>query len=347
MGLLPQSTLDFYEDYAERVDEFRTAAAQAQRFIARQLEGRIDDVHLVVARHKAPLSLLDKLRRKEYADPAAQVRDLIGVRVITYYPDDSERAAMILRESLDVDEAESFDKLDELEPTEFGYRSIHLVGRLTAEHQTLDHQALSGKWFEVQVRSLLQHAWAEVEHELVYKSGTEFSRPVKRQFGALAGTLEVLDSRFQTLRSARDHMVNAQLERYGDNEDGSASLDGARLIALLEYLLPTGASLRTTAVTSLARAARIEKLLVNALETVGVTTADQLRVALDSDTLGRSLEEHAALVGVTPENLSHLVVVISLLWHESHDVLNKQFPELRFDAQLATTLGFEPIGLTD
>jgi hypothetical protein len=50
-------------------------------------------------------------------------------------------------------------------------------------------------------------------------------------------------------------------------------------------------------------------------------------------------------VGATPETLSHLVVCLILVWFENCDVLNDQFPELRFDSDLADTLGFEVASL--
>jgi ppGpp synthetase/RelA/SpoT-type nucleotidyltranferase len=53
-----------------------------------------------------------------------------------------------------------------------------------------------GKWFEIQVRSILEHAWAEIEHEVVYKSGMEFPGQFKRRFAAIAGLLEMIDKDF-------------------------------------------------------------------------------------------------------------------------------------------------------
>jgi putative GTP pyrophosphokinase len=74
---------------------------------------------------------------------------------------------------------------------EFGYRSVHLNLRLS-----------SGNFCEIQIRTILQDAWAEVEHEIVYKgSFTPFDEPLKRKLAALNATLSLSDIIFQELRN--------------------------------------------------------------------------------------------------------------------------------------------------
>jgi putative GTP pyrophosphokinase len=53
---------------------------------------------------------------------------------------------------------------------------------------------------EVQVRTILQDAWAEVEHELVYKAEfTPFDEPMKRKLAALNANLTLSDMLFQEI----------------------------------------------------------------------------------------------------------------------------------------------------
>ena len=54
--------------------------------------------------------------------------------------------------------------------------------------------------FEIQLRTVLQHAWAEVEHGLGYKSYYEPPMDIKRKLNRLAGTLEILDEEFEAIR---------------------------------------------------------------------------------------------------------------------------------------------------
>ncbi len=72
----------------------------------------------------------------------------------------------IIRQEFVVDEARSLDKFDDLDAKEFGYRSIHLIvsSPRTREHTWKNGNAV-GLRAEVQVRSILQHAWSNMSHK--------------------------------------------------------------------------------------------------------------------------------------------------------------------------------------
>jgi GTP pyrophosphokinase len=88
------------------------------------------DLHLVSARAKEPLSLLQKIRRKEYDDPATEFTDRLGVRVITYYAEDVDPVVETLKNALRIDDPWSDDKRVALALREFGYRSVHLLAQI-------------------------------------------------------------------------------------------------------------------------------------------------------------------------------------------------------------------------
>jgi ppGpp synthetase/RelA/SpoT-type nucleotidyltranferase len=93
--------------------------------------------------------------------------DVIGVRVITTYAHGVQAVADRLRSKYEVDERNSVDKTSALNVDRFGYRDIHLVLRLgkTGELGCI-REILEKVKIEVQIRSVLEHAWAEIEHEL-------------------------------------------------------------------------------------------------------------------------------------------------------------------------------------
>jgi ppGpp synthetase/RelA/SpoT-type nucleotidyltranferase len=344
VSLLPNSTLQFFENYRDSIAEFEAAALEAREAVADLLRGSVRGVQAIESRAKDPHSLLDKLRRKEYPNPGEQVKDLIGVRVITQYPDDAEAAAEILGPAFEIDTEESYDKFEELEAKVFDYRSIHLVARLRESDADVT-KALGRHWFEIQVRSLLQHAWAEVDHEIKYKSGIAFPKPLERRFAAIAGSLETLDQAFIDMRGSRTTLIDQYRAAYENDLEEDQPFDAARLIACLEALRPTGASLRSTAPVLPGSSGHVEKVINDALTTVGLSTRRLLESALRESGAKKLLKSHAASVGATPDTLSHLVVCLILIWFENHDVLNDQFPELRFDSDLADTLGFEVVSL--
>ena len=340
MALLPNTTLQFYEDYREHFSDYIRAAEEARGAIKALLRGSVQNLQGVEARAKDPFSLLGKLRQKTYPHPAVELTDLVGVRVITRYPDDAERAERVLRPAFEINEDESSDKLDDLEPEAFGYRAIHLIAK-QHDNDAAIRQTLGGMWFEIQVRSLLQHAWAEVDHDIKYKSGVNFPNPLKRRLAAIAGGLETLDQAFLDMRGTRDTLIAGYRKAYEEDLDEDETFDAARLVAFLETRLPEGTSLTKSGAVVPSYIGSIEKLINDALETVGITTARLFDNALNDAQTKRKLKEHASVIGESPPTLSHLIVCLIVVWTQNTDVLSKQFPELRFDSQLGTTLGFE------
>ncbi|HYP56416.1 MAG TPA: hypothetical protein VEQ41_08990 [Solirubrobacterales bacterium] len=340
MSLLPKPTLRYYEDYAQSFEEYEEAALAAKRAVTELLRGNVRGVLSVEARAKDPLSLLDKLRRKEYTNPEEQLKDLVGVRVITQYPDDAEAAVVVLEGQLDIDPDESYDQLAQLDPTSFAYRSIHLIASLTAAQAAIVPK-LGDRWFEIQVRSLLQHAWAEVDHEIKYKSGVEFPPELERRLAAIAGSLETLDQAFLDLRDTRARLINDYVREYRAGEKTDTDFDAARLVAYLECTRPDGGSLQEASTVLPAAHGHIEKVLVDGLKTVGLTTARLMGKALEDPSNQALIADHAATLGISTDAVSHLAICLILIWTENPDVLNIQFPELRFDSDLADTLGFD------
>ncbi len=157
-------------------------------------------VHSVTHRVKEPESLERKLTNADGLDSLDSVTDLLGLRVITYFPDDVDRVAMVIQAETEVDGARSTDKRASLDPDRFGYLSLHYIARVDASRRDLpEYRRFAGVVFEVQIRSILQHAWAEIEHDLGYKAQVIPAR-ARRQFSRLAGLLELGDDEFRRIR---------------------------------------------------------------------------------------------------------------------------------------------------
>jgi putative GTP pyrophosphokinase len=158
--------------------------------------------HSVSSRVKQRASLHEKLRKEE-ADyrSLADVTDISGVRVTTYFHDDVDRIAELLVAEFEVDPKHSIDKRHALDPDRFGYLSLHSVVRLSQNRRALpEYVRFKELHCEIQIRSILQHAWAEIEHDLGYKSKVAVPKTVRRQFSRLAGLLELADQEFERIR---------------------------------------------------------------------------------------------------------------------------------------------------
>ncbi|MDO7867621.1 GTP pyrophosphokinase [Nocardioides jiangxiensis] len=148
-----------------------------------------------------------------YADPAAQITDAIGVRVITYVHRDVDAVADLLAEEFAIlDDRDLGAETAQLGG--FGYASRHLLIAPPPERELAPAYALLGRGEDahhasVQVRTVLQHAWAEFEHDIRYK-GTipeEHSADFDRRFTLAAGLLELADREFSAIREQLERSV--------------------------------------------------------------------------------------------------------------------------------------------
>jgi putative GTP pyrophosphokinase len=126
------------------------------------------------------------------------ITDLIGIRIICPFIEDLALVEEALKRKFEVLEVER--KGSEHSFKEFGYQSTHLLITIPAgliETQGMQDCGVA----EVQIRTILQDAWAEVEHELVYKAEfTPFDDPMKRKLAAVNASLFLADIIFQEIR---------------------------------------------------------------------------------------------------------------------------------------------------
>jgi ppGpp synthetase/RelA/SpoT-type nucleotidyltranferase len=170
---------------------------------------------IVSTRAKTIASFAEKILRKRQSytnpkdprppDPLLRMTDLCGGRVITQTADQVREICQFIEDAFDVDWSHSEDTGLRLHAREFGYRSIHYIVRVDraklraagiAIEPPADVLAPAALAAEVQVRTLLEHAWAHFAHDHTYK--TEMSVPgrIDRRFAALAAVLEGADREF-------------------------------------------------------------------------------------------------------------------------------------------------------
>jgi hypothetical protein len=128
------------------------------------------------------------------------ITDIVGIRVITYFDNDVDIIAELVEKEFKIDRPNSIDKR-KLEADKFGYMSLHYVASLSPQRLKLsENKKYKSLKFELQIRSILQHSWAEIEHDLGYKG--EFTIPdfAKRNFHRIAALLETADIEFTRLK---------------------------------------------------------------------------------------------------------------------------------------------------
>ena len=143
-----------------------------------------------------------------------RINDIIGIRIICPFLEDLAAVEELLKENFNVFEVEH--KGGDHTFREFGYESIHLLvsvpDDITSKYEITHHETA-----EIQIRTILQDAWAEVEHELVYKAEfNPFDNPLKRKLAAVNATLSLADIIFQEIRSYQREL-NGELGKRRDS----------------------------------------------------------------------------------------------------------------------------------
>ena len=219
----------------------RNLLEPARRLIIEEIREAIHGSGLAVrqpaSRVKDPIKFVEKAlhRGKGYEDPFTQITDQIGCRIVTYFAEDIDRARSTL-ENLLVEHGpyeleEVVDKRLESDPSvghaKVGYGSLHLIlstsvvvcdedeGGVRAcrssndGREDLDEKSVT---IEVQIRSLLQDAWADIEHSLNYKADYGMPDSMKRRLYVLAGMLELADKEFGSVREGRARLKSERIE---------------------------------------------------------------------------------------------------------------------------------------
>ncbi len=180
------------DEYRENLPRF----LEVKEEILSSLKTTFDEAGLLLAglesRVKTESSLAGKLELKgQKYKTLADITDIIGLRIITFYIDDVDKVASAVERLFTVDWENSVDKRKVHEIDSFGYLSLHYI----CSRPDFPYR------FEIQMRTVLQHAWANMNHDTGYKSGVEVPKRYLRNLSRLAGMLELVDEQFSLIRS--------------------------------------------------------------------------------------------------------------------------------------------------
>jgi ppGpp synthetase/RelA/SpoT-type nucleotidyltranferase len=199
---------------------FRSLTTSVQLIVESLLKDEGIPYLAITGRTKSEADCLDKVRRKRYVRPLDQLTDISGIRIVVYFDYDVERVSDLITANFNVDEDNSSNRDELMSVNEVGYRSVHYVCDLgEARTQLREHLALKGLKFEFQVRTVLQHAWAELAHDRNYKFSGQLPKEIERKLFLLAALMETADNGFSEL----SREVDAYMEKV------SASTAGGRL----------------------------------------------------------------------------------------------------------------------
>ena len=192
---------DFDSEYVRITEPLSDFGNALERLVGDLLDDKNIQFHRVDYRVKSKDSAARKIAVGGGLRTLESLTDLLGLRVITYFRDEVDKVANVVKSEFAIDDGSSVDKSAVLDPDRFGYLSMHFIARLADDRVALtEYRRFRGIPFEVQIRSILQHAWAEIEHDLGYKAEAAIPRNVRRRFSRLAGLLELADDEFLGIR---------------------------------------------------------------------------------------------------------------------------------------------------
>lgn len=194
--------------------------------VLKELCRRVAPLAIVQVRAKGVPSFAEKILRKRAIyidpvdplppDPLVRLTDLCGGRVITQTSSQVKAIRQLIEQCFDIDWVNSDDASTRLKTTEFGYRTVNYIVRANPEKLSAAGIAVAappeilgpvrpetaepvGLRAEIQVRTLLEHAYSDIGHDLTYKTEVRVPDRIHRSFSAVAALLETADHEFGRL----------------------------------------------------------------------------------------------------------------------------------------------------
>lgn len=264
---------------------YKRLAAKVRSITEEILKQNKINYHSITFRAKSVEKYREKASREKYKDPRSEITDMAGIRVITYLDSDAKEVEKIIKSTFEIIPELSVDKTLELGTDRVGYRSIHCVGTLGKERAALpENQKFSGLLFEIQVRTLLQHAWAEFEHDRNYKFKGVLPNEIKRRFSLVAGILEYADLDFVSISKSIDEYTHEVKKKTAEG-DLSTEITSASLIVYLDKRL---GKLVTRGDERFIHTHTIMELTI-----MGIKTLEELENATPKDFVEKNIEFHS------------------------------------------------------
>lgn len=193
---------EIIKQFLDQRSDYEKLCAEVAYILTRHLNNAQIEFSTITHRCKTLNSFLEKIQRKSYHDPITEMTDFAGVRVVCLYIDDLSRVEKVIAEHFEI--TEKIDKLTYKRTDEFGYGAIHFVVKLGKTSSGARYDDLKDLVCEIQIRTVLQDAWAIIDHHLVYKNESNIPSFLRKKLNLLAGNFESADEEFKRIRAERE-----------------------------------------------------------------------------------------------------------------------------------------------
>ena len=207
---------EIIKHFIDQRADYEKLCAEVAYILNRELGKNQIEFSAITHRAKTLNSFLEKIQRKSYHDPIAEITDFAGVRIVCLYVDDLLKVENIIAEHFEI--VEKIDKLTDKKKDQFGYGAIHFIARLGKSSSGARYDDLKNLVCEIQIRTVLQDAWAIIDHHLVYKNESNIPTILKSRLNLLAENFQAADEEFKSIRTEREEYLTGIAESE-NNED--------------------------------------------------------------------------------------------------------------------------------
>lgn len=268
---------DTIEWYAKNKYKYNALCNVIKNLVEKLLIKNTIDFQNISCRAKEIESFSKKCNKNKYINPKDEIMDMAGIRIIAYIDSDVEKISKILETEFEIDTKNSVNKSKLLGDNQVGYRSVHYIATLPDKRLELsEYEEFKGMKFEIQVRTILQHAWAEIEHDRNYKFNGVLPLEIKRRFNLAAGVLELIDREFEKL--SKDIDDYAKLVEY-KTKQGKLNIP-LNSTSILEYM---STKFKNTTIEKTLNGG--DKAVIGELKKMGITTLAELDAIIQEDML--------------------------------------------------------------
>lgn len=281
------------------------------------------EVASISSRGKSLDSFCEKIHRKHYKNPFQSITDFAGVRIVFLYEQDRSSIETLIERTFEI--IEKIDKVQTSEEDRFGYGALHYIVKLKGDYFGERYDDIKDLFCEIQVRTILQDAWALVAHHLSYKQESDVPKHLRRKLYALSGLFETADDQFQYIRDAREEYQSkvAIAIDHSDNYVMSQEIELDSLLAFLKSQFPDRKIGNTSEVAE----------LVADIKSCDINTLQQLQSILDRTKDARSACEKA-YPPYDPDNGEDTIFTATGETRQALEFVFDKFID-RFDAEFA------------
>jgi len=155
----------------------------------------------VAPRTKEGMKLVEKAfyREKNYADPYSDITDKVGTRFVVLLGSDVRLVEEVLVSFEDWTFSKDRDYEEEQKdnPVKFDYAAVHYVVRPKTDVEFGEARIPEGTPCEVQIKTLLQHAYSELTHDTIYKPQIQATHTMQRNAAKAMALLEATNDYFE------------------------------------------------------------------------------------------------------------------------------------------------------